>query len=116
MNIYDLTTLLTTEFGSDKVFFHHLIIEENQELPVPFIVTNVEYLNPFRADNINYYQAVNNTVTLNMERFDMDLMAQLEGVFRDNGIAFTRDNDWDQDQQLFFATYTVELDEVENDG
>lgn len=116
MNIYDLTTLLTQEFGQDKVFYHHVFVQEGQELPVPFIVTNVEYLNPFYADNKNYYLAVNNTVTLHTERFDLDLMARLEKVFNDNAISFSRTNDWDEEQELFIATYTVELDEVEDDS
>ena len=118
MNLYELTTALTTAFGNDvPVYYHHVIVQEGEDLPVPYIITNEEELAPFRADDCNYYQFTNNTVTLYTDTFDVSLMKQLEKVFDDNGVTYERSSDWDEGQMLFYYTYTVglvDLDEEED--
>lgn len=112
MNLYDLTAVLTTSFQSVPVFYHHAIIQEGEELPVPFIVTNSESLSPFRADDSNYYAFVRNTVTLYTERYDVELMSSLEDVFNSNCIPFERTTEFDEQQMLFYTEYVVQLDEL----
>ena len=113
MNLYDLTTLLTTEFGTKvPVFYHHAVVQDEEDLPVPYIVTNSVEITPFRADNSNYFTFVENTVTLYTERFDPDLMKDLEDVFNNNCIPFERSTDFDEEQMLFYTEYDVGLDEL----
>lgn len=112
MNLYDLTAVLTTTFQAVPTFYHHVIIQEDEELPVPYIVTNSESLAPFRADDSNYYAFVRNTVTLYTERYDVELMNQLEEVFNSNCIPFERTTDFDEQLMLFYTEYVVQLDEL----
>lgn len=113
MDLYELTTALTTEFGNDApVYYHHVVVQEGEDLPVPYIITFAEELAPFRADDCNYYQFTNNTVTLYTETFDTALMKRLEKVFVDNRIPFERTTDWDEEQMLFYHTYTVGLEDL----
>ena len=117
MNLYDLTTLLTTEFGASvPVFFHHVNVQENEELPGPYIITNSQELAPLRADDCNYFAFVRNTVTLYTERFDPDVMKKLEKLLTDNEIPFSRSNDFDDAQMLFYTEYVVQLDDLEEES
>lgn len=116
MNLYDLTTILTNTFKKKvPVFFHHVLVQEDEELPVPYIVTNSQELAPFRADDSNYFSFVRNTVTLYTERFDVDLMKRLEDLFTSNKIPFTRSQDFDDAQLLFITEYVVQLEELEEE-
>lgn len=115
MNLYELTDILKTEFGSNiPVFFHHVLLQENEELPVPYMITNAEELTPFRADDCNYFQFVRNTVTLYTERYDPETMKQVEVLLTNNLIPFSRSSDFDDDQLLFITEYVVELDDLED--
>lgn len=115
MNLYDLTDILTREFKkSIPVYFHHVLLQENEELPVPYIITNSEELTPFRADDCNYFQFVRNTVTLHTERYDPETMKQVEALLTNNQIPFSRSSDFDDDQLLFITEYVVELDDLED--
>lgn len=115
MNLYELTDILKTEFGKNiPVFFHHVLLQENEELPVPYMITNAEELTPFRADDCNYFQFVRNTVTLYTERYDPETMKQVEALLTNNQIPFSRSSDFDDDQLLFITEYVVELDDLED--
>lgn len=113
MNLYDLTEVLIQEFGTSvPVFFHHVIVQENEELPVPYIITNSQELAPLRADDTNYFAFVRNTVTLYTERFDPEVMKKLEELLTSNDIPFSRSNDFDDAQMLFYTEYVVQLDDL----
>lgn len=113
MNLYDLTSLLDDKFSKTApVFYHHAVVQDGEELPVPYIVTNSEEIAPFRADNSNYFSFVQNTVTLYTDRFDPEMMGEVEKVFNDNCIPFERSTDFDEEQMLFFTEYDVQLDEL----
>lgn len=117
MNLYDLTDLLIKAFRTTApVFYHHVIVQENEELPVPYIITNSEELSPFRADDCNYFQFVRNTVTLYTERYDPDLMKKLEKLLKKYEIPFSRSTDFDDAQLLFSTEYVVELEDLEEES
>lgn len=111
MTIETLTTLLTEALGDAiPVFFHHVFIEEGEEIPPVYIVTDSTGVNPFRADNINYYMSYINTVTVCTASFDETVLATVEGVFNDAGIPFERETDFDDDQYLYLTVYEVNLE------
>ena len=83
-----------------------------EELPVPYIITNSQELAPLRADDSNYFAFVRNTVTLYTERFDPEVMKKLEDLLTSNDIPFSRSNDFDDAQMLFFTEYVVQLDDL----
>lgn len=110
MTISELTTALETEFGQNfPVFFHHAFIEEGEEIPASYIVTDSTGVNPFRADNINYYISYVNTVSLYTAIFNQTLMDKVEKVLNDNNIPYDRTTEFDDDSLMYATVYTIEL-------
>lgn len=110
MTIAELTAALETEFGQNfPVFFHHAFIEEGEEIPAAYIVTDSTGVNPFRADNINYYTSYINTVSLYTAIFNQTLMNKVEKVLKDNNIPFDRNTDFDPETLLYETVYSIEL-------
>lgn len=114
MTIEELTTLLTETLGDNiPVFFHHVFIDDDDddaEIPPVYVVTESIGVNPFRADNINYYMSYINTVTVCAASFREDLLATIEGVFNSAGVPFERETEYDDDTLLFSTIYEVNLD------
>lgn len=111
MTIEELTTLLTETLGDNiPVFFHHVFITEGEEIPPVYVVTDSVGVNPFRADNINYYMSYINTVTVCAASFDETVLNIIEGVFNSAGVPFERETEYDDDTLLYMTIYEVNLD------
>lgn len=112
MDIATLTDLLEAKLGeSIPVFFHHMFVEDGEELPPVYVVTDSQGINPFRADNKNYFMQVINTVTLYAATYREDLLAKVEKVLNDAAIPFDRETEYDEAELMFYTTYTVQLDD-----
>ena len=114
MTIVDLTSALISAFPKIPVYYNHVIIEEGQEIKPPYIVTNSETINPFHADNCNYYTFVNNTVSLYVGTLSEKYLTMLDKFFTKNGIKFDKNLSFDEFSYLNDLEYTVQLDEVED--
>lgn len=111
MTIETLTSLLTETLGeSIPVFFHHVFIAEGEEFPPVYVVTNQTGINPFRADNKNYYMSYVNTVTVYTATFDETILDEVKGILNDAEIPFERSTDFDDDTLLWATVYEVNLD------
>lgn len=110
MTISELTAALETELGASiPVFFHHAFIEASEEIPASYVVTDSTGLNPFRADNMNYYTYYVNTVSLYTAIYDPSIMNKIEKVLNDNNIPFDRNIDYSEETLMYETVYTVEL-------
>ena len=111
MTIETLTSMLTETLGeSIPVFFHHVFITEGEELPPVYVVTAQTGVNPFRADNKNYYMSYLNTVTVCTATFDETILVQVEGILNNAGVPFERSTEFDDDTLLYLTVYEVNLD------
>lgn len=115
MTIIDLTAALIDAFPKIPVFYNHIIVEEGAETPPAYIVTNSEQTNPFHADNKTYYAFVSNTVKLYVGNLSEKFLSMLDKFFKKNGIAYTKDVNFDEFAYLYEIAYTVSLDEVEDE-
>lgn len=111
MTIQELTYLIETKFGeSVPVFFHHLLVDYDEELPPVYIITDSEDINPFRADNTNYFVQVQNTATIWSSRYDETLLVKMDAVLTEASIPYNRTTDYDETTMMFYTEYTLELD------
>lgn len=111
MTIKEVTAALVTAFGSSKVFYDHVFIEGDTELPPAYIVTNTDTIATFYADNVPYFSTTVNTATLYTEKYDLDAMAQLESVLRSLDIPFENDPpEFDTDSYMYATVYRLSLD------
>lgn len=115
MTIIDLTSKLIEEFPKVPVFYNHVVVEEGQELNPPYIVTNSEGINPFHADNCNYYTFVRNTVDLYLGTLTEKTLLMLDKFFVKYGIRFDKNESFDEFAYLYQIEYVVYLDEVEEE-
>lgn len=83
----------------------------------PFICFYYPGINPFQADNINYYRIDQLTIELYTDEKDFELEETLEGVLDANGIPFDKSEAYIGSEKMFQITYyaTVWIDtEVES--
>lgn len=111
MTIQDLTDLIETKFGeSVPVFFHHVLVDDGEEIPPVYIITDSQEINAFRADNINYFIQVINTATIWSARYDETLLNKMDAVLAEAAIPYDRTTEYDDDAMMYFTEYTVSLD------
>lgn len=111
MTIQELTDLIETKFGeSVPVYFHHLLVDYGEELPPVYIITDSQDINPFRADNTNYYVQVENTATIWMSTYDETLLAKMDAVLTEASIPYNRTAEYDETTMMFYTEYSLELD------
>ena len=106
MTLAEMKTLLESVSGfDDKVTYYEWPINEAPALPF------VCYFNPndtaFAADNINYYSVPRFAVELYCKNRDLTTEALFEAKFRENGIYFTKETEYLNDERCWVTVFTI---------
>ena len=111
MTIADLTTALETALGASvPVYFHHVFVEDGEELPPAYVVTDSTGVNPFHADNKTYYFTIINTVTVYSKNYNATLLAAVDAVLSNNNIPYDRATEYDEETLMYYTEYDINLD------
>lgn len=112
MTISELTTALETTLGASvPVFFHHVFVEDGEEIPPAYIVTDSTGVNPFHADNKTYYFTIINTVTVYSKTYNTTLLSAVDAVLSNNKIPYDRSTEYDEETLMYYTEYDITLDD-----
>lgn len=112
MNIIDLTSELISAYPKIPVFYNHVVVEDGQELPVPYIVTNHETIDSFFADNQSYWIASANSVTLYVAKLSEKYLKMLDKFFGLRSIPFGKSVSFDELTMVYSIVYDIQIDDI----
>lgn len=77
--------------------------------PMPYICYSAPEVNNFYADGIVYYSVTRIGVALYTELRDVAVETIVENVFAENGIAWTKDADYNDREKCYEIIYEIEV-------
>lgn len=105
MTLGELKTIL----DSTQLPVAYLAFPPDQVPAMPFIVYQEIGSNNFGADNYVWFSAMKVQVDLLTAKKDRATEEALETVFNDWKIFWERVPDWDEDEDYYRVTYTIEI-------
>lgn len=81
----------------------------NPAPPPPFVCYYYDGDNDLLADNLNYQKIRTMVVELYTDAKDFDLENAVETMLNDNGLVFSKDEDYISSEKLYMTTYETEV-------
>lgn len=95
--------------ASGRIFWDHIVVQENNEVLPPYIVMKRTETNPFYADDTAYYLTVNDQLIVFTDTYDSTLLDAVELFLKENAVTFTSESKWDDGTFLWETSYTLAL-------
>ena len=82
--------------------------DSDKNIPLPFMVYREQIPETFRADDITYYQAFNYEIELVVDKKNVALERQIEGLLTTNKIPYDKDDEiWDDEEKIYHIFYEI---------
>lgn len=76
---------------------------------MPFVVYHYGNNNDFKADDENYQQIEELTIEFYSDSKDFEGEKTIEGILKDNHIAYFKEEDYIDSEKMHMTTYTMEV-------
>lgn len=82
---------------------------EGTEQPTPFVCFFFSGDNDMKADDSNFQKIEHLIIELYTDNKDFDLEATVESVLSSNGMVWTRDEEWIEDERMLEVVYEMDV-------
>ena len=82
---------------------------EGTEQPTPFVCFFYSGDNDFKADDSNYQKIEHLIIELYTDNKDFGLETSVESVLSENGLVWTRDEEWIESERMLEVVYEMDV-------